>query len=64
MGNIESPSPHNPNENWGLLSAESKKLLTRQEYLQADRIKAINDGDEHRRRLIEEELDEIAEKLK
>ena len=51
-------------KNWDLLSAESKVLLSRQELLQKDRIQAINDGDENKRRLIEQELDEIAEKLK
>ena len=63
MATIEIPTPNNSDVR-NLLSEEGKELLARQERLQASRIEAINRGDGYRRRLIEEELDEIAEKLK
>ena len=62
MANIEGVAKEG-SKNEDFLSEEGRELLAKQQHLQESRIRAINDGDEHRRRLIEQELDEITGKL-
>ena len=62
MANTEGMAPRS-DSNLDLISQRGRDLLGRQERLQAQKIQAINAGDENRRRLIDQELDEIRAEL-